>query len=59
MKKMDLFESAEVLELDQLETVVGGFSLYDDNDDSFFDDNGDSLTDDNGDSISNDSAPMQ
>lgn len=57
MKKMDLFENAETLESNQLNTVVGGLksfidgdSNHHDNGDSNHHDNGDSNHHDNGDS---------
>lgn len=54
MKKINLFENAEVVESNQMNAIVGGFSFYDDDEGSFYDDNGDSIADDNGDSIADD-----
>lgn len=54
MKKIDLFQKAEVIASNQLTSITGGFSKSDDNGESWYNDNGTSLYDDNGNSFTDD-----
>lgn len=56
-KKMDLFQNAEIIGVNHLQSIVGGneeISFEKDQGDSFYRDQGDSIAEDDGDSFQRD-----